>query len=65
MIEALFVLRPIHGAQARVDALYRDRQAWARKAIANVAGMGLFSSDRTIAEYAREIWACAPVRLPA
>jgi len=43
-------------AQARVDALYRDRAAWARKAIANVAGMGFFSSDRTIAEYAREVW---------
>jgi starch phosphorylase len=43
-------------AQARVDALYRDRAAWARKAIANVAGMGFFSSDRTIREYAREVW---------
>jgi glycogen phosphorylase len=43
-------------AQARVDGLYRDRAAWARKAIANVAGMGFFSSDRTIAEYAREVW---------
>ncbi len=43
-------------AQARVDALYRDPAAWAKKAIANVAGMGFFSSDRTIAEYAREVW---------
>ncbi|HZH05847.1 MAG TPA: glycogen/starch/alpha-glucan phosphorylase, partial [Lautropia sp.] len=43
-------------AQERVDALYRDRTAWARKAIANVAGMGYFSSDRTIAEYARTVW---------
>jgi starch phosphorylase len=43
-------------AQARVDALFRDPQAWARKAILNVAGMGLFSSDRTIGEYAREVW---------
>ncbi len=43
-------------AQARVDALYRDRAAWSKKAIANVAGMGFFSSDRTIAEYAREVW---------
>jgi starch phosphorylase len=47
-------------AQARVDALFRDRQAWARKAIANVAGMGFFSSDRTIREYAAQVW-----RLPA
>ena len=43
-------------AQARVDALYDDPQAWARKAIANVAGMGFFSSDRTIREYARAVW---------
>ncbi len=46
-------------AQARVDALYRDPQAWAHKAIANVAGMGWFSSDRTIGEYAREVWGLA------
>ncbi len=46
-------------AQARVDALYRDRDAWARKAIANVAGMGFFSADRTIREYAREVWGLA------
>jgi starch phosphorylase len=44
-------------AQERVDALFRDREAWASKAIANVAGMGFFSTDRTIGDYAREIWA--------
>jgi glycogen phosphorylase len=43
-------------AQARVDALFRDRQAWARKAINNVAGMGFFSADRTIREYANSVW---------
>jgi glycogen phosphorylase len=42
--------------QARVDALYEDKVAWAKKAIANVAGMGFFSSDRTIREYARGVW---------
>ncbi|HJZ59626.1 MAG TPA: glycogen/starch/alpha-glucan phosphorylase [Gemmataceae bacterium] len=42
--------------QQKVAALYGDRQAWAQKAIHNVARSGKFSSDRTIAEYARELW---------
>ena len=43
-------------ADARVCALYADPDAWARKAILNVGSSGKFSSDRTIAEYAAEIW---------
>jgi starch phosphorylase len=42
--------------QSKVDALYRQPSQWCEKAIANVAGMGTFSSDRTIAQYASEIW---------
>jgi starch phosphorylase len=46
--------------QLRVDALYRQPAQWAERAIANVAGMGAFSSDRTIGEYARQIWHIEP-----
>jgi len=42
--------------QQQVDAVYRNRSQWARRSILNVANMGRFSSDHTIAEYAREIW---------
>jgi len=43
-------------SQSRVDALYRDPAAWNRCAILNVAGMGWFSADRTIAEYVERVW---------
>ena len=46
--------------QARVDAAYRDVEAWDRKAILNVARAGKFSSDRAIKEYATEIWDLEP-----
>jgi glycogen phosphorylase len=47
-------------ADRRLRALYADPRAWARKAILNVAGSGKFSSDRTIAEYAADIWHVGP-----
>jgi starch phosphorylase len=46
--------------QGRVGALYRQPDAWARKAILNVAHSGRFSSDRTIAEYAADVWGAGP-----
>jgi starch phosphorylase len=47
--------------QQRVDDLYKNQQEWTRKTILNVANMGKFSSDRTIKEYADEIWGLKPV----
>ena len=44
-------------AQSRVDALFRQSSAWAERALRNVAGMGWFSSDRTINEYVERVWA--------
>lgn len=42
--------------QEKVSACFKDQQTWIRKSIYNSARMGFFSSDRTIQEYAREIW---------
>ena len=42
--------------QSKVDALFADRSAWAERALLNIAGMGAFSSDRTIAEYVDRVW---------
>jgi starch phosphorylase len=47
-------------ADQRLVGLYADPQAWSGKAILNVAASGKFSSDRTIAEYARDIWGVRP-----
>ncbi len=52
-------------AQAAVATLYRDADEWTRKAIKNVASSGKFSSDRTIAEYAADIWQVKPVPIIA
>lgn len=43
-------------AQKRVEEAYKDTERWARMAMLNVAKVGKFSSDRTIEEYAKEIW---------
>ncbi len=57
-------LRSYLAADRDLIALYADPEAWARKALLNVAGAGKFSSDRTIAEYAAEIWGVEPCPLP-
>ena len=48
-------------AQERAAADFQDRAAWVRRAIFTVARMGKFSSDRTISEYAKDIWGVEPV----
>jgi starch phosphorylase len=47
-------------AHARLGELYRDQENWSRKAVLNIAASRTFSSDRTIAEYARDIWHAEP-----
>jgi glycogen phosphorylase len=51
--------------QEQVDECYRTPMEWTRRSILNVAGMGMFSSDRTIQEYASEIWGVTPVTVKA
>jgi len=46
----------------KVDTAFKDRPHWAKMAILNTARMGKFSSDRTIAQYASEIWKLDPVK---
>lgn len=51
-------------AQDEVDKLYRDQEEWTRRSILYTASNGFFSSDRTIEQYAREIWNVQPTPLP-
>lgn len=50
-------------AQKRINVEYRDRLSWAKKQLMNIANAGKFSSDRTIKEYADEIWFIEPAKL--
>nr|MBP8257482.1 glycogen/starch/alpha-glucan phosphorylase [Opitutaceae bacterium] len=56
--------RSYSDAHARVDLAYRDTARWARMAVLNTARVGKFSSDRTILEYARDIWGLPAARVP-
>lgn len=52
-------------AQERMDETYKDSARWTRMSIMSTAGSGFFSSDRTIMEYARDIWKTQPCHVPA
>ena len=49
--------------QQIINKEYKDRMTWARKSLKNIANAGKFSSDRTIEEYANEIWHIVPAKL--
>jgi starch phosphorylase len=51
-------------AQDLAGKAYQDPSKWAAMAIRNIAGSGKFSSDRTIGEYAREVWKLNSVAVP-
>ncbi|MBR2812908.1 MAG: glycogen/starch/alpha-glucan phosphorylase [Solobacterium sp.] len=50
-------------AQERIEELYQDRSEWAKMCLINIAMSGYFSSDRTIKEYASEIWKIKPLKI--
>ena len=64
--DAYFVLKDFASykeAHAQVDRAYRDKRRWAQMCLMNLANAGKFSADRTIKEYADEIWEVDPVTL--
>ena len=50
-------------AQERLERIYKNKDEWSRMAVINTAKSGKFSSDRTIREYAKEIWNLKPMRI--
>lgn len=51
-------------AHHSVEQAFKDKRLWAKRSILCTAGMGKFSSDRTIQEYARDIWNISPIPCP-
>lgn len=56
-------LRAYYETQKKVETHYRNPEQWVEDAIYNIAGMGMFSTDRSIAKYAKEIWGISPIPL--
>ena len=53
--------RPYVAAQEKVSQVFLDKDDWARRSILNTARMGKFSSDRSVMEYAHNIWRVEPL----
>jgi glycogen phosphorylase len=53
-------LKSYSDSHTRLGDLYMDKESWSRKVVLNIAASGNFSSDRTIAQYAQQIWHAAP-----
>ena len=51
----------VRRAQADLQKLYADRETWARMSLKNIANSGIFSADRAVLDYARDIWYASPV----
>ena len=65
--DPFFVLadyRAYINAQEMAGDSFKDKRKWASMAIRNIAGSGKFSSDRTIGEYASEVWQLSPIDVP-
>ncbi|RRD40029.1 glycogen/starch/alpha-glucan phosphorylase [Leptotrichia sp. OH3620_COT-345] len=64
--DVYFVLRDFssyRNAQVELQKAYKDKRKWAQKMLKNIANAGKFSSDRTITEYAKDIWNIHPVKV--
>ena len=64
--DVYFVLRDFssyRNAQTELQKAYKDKRNWAKKMLKNIANAGKFSSDRTISEYAKDIWNIHPVKV--
>ena len=54
--------RDYRRAQADVQKLYTDRTLWNQMSLSNIANSGIFSADRSVMDYARDIWGTHPVK---
>ena len=56
-------IREVMNLNKKMEKRYRNKEAWAKTCLINIAQSGYFSSDRTIKQYAEEIWNIEPVQM--